>query len=75
MSRSKTPLVPQSRDALTRLKLEVAQEIGMLQYVKENNDRYQGDVPAKVNGAHGGPIGGNMVKKMISMAEKQLQNQ
>jgi len=72
MSSRKTPLVPGSREALTRFKLETAQEIGMLQWVKENNDHYQGDVPAKINGAHGGPIGGNMVKKMIEMAERQL---
>jgi hypothetical protein len=52
--------------------MEVAEEIGHLQYVKENNDHYKGDVPAKVNGAQGGPIGGNMVKKMIAMAENQM---
>lgn len=72
MSSRKTPLVPESRDALTRFKLEVASEIGMSQFVKENNDHYKGDVPARVNGAQGGPIGGQMVKRMIEMAQKQL---
>lgn len=72
MSRPKTPLVPESRDALTKFKLECAQEIGHLQYVKENNDHYKGDVPARVNGLEGGPIGGQMVKKMIAMAKNQL---
>ncbi len=72
MSRPKTPLVPGSRDALTRFKMECAQEIGYMQYVKENNDHYKGDVPAKINGQQGGPIGGQMVKKMIQMAEGQL---
>jgi len=72
MSRPKTPLVPESRDALTRFKMECAQEIGHLQFVKENNDHYKGDVSAKVNGLEGGPIGGQMVKKMIQMAENQL---
>ncbi len=72
MSRPKTPLVPESRDALTRFKMECAQEIGHIQYVKENNDHYKGDVPSKVNGHEGGPIGGQMVKRMIEMAEKQL---
>lgn len=72
MSRPKTPLVPESRDALTRFKMECAQEVGHLQYVKENNDHYKGDVPAKINGAQGGPIGGQMVKRMIQMAESQL---
>lgn len=72
MSRPKTPLVAESREALTKFKMECAQEIGHSQYVKENNDHYKGDVSCKQNGQEGGPIGGQMVKKMISMAEKQL---
>ncbi len=72
MSRAKTPLVPQSREALTRFKMECAQEIGHQQFVKENNDHYKGDVSCRQNGAEGGPIGGQMVKRMIEMAEKQL---
>lgn len=72
MSRPKTPLVPGSREALTRFKMECAEEIGRLQFVKENNDHYKGDVPARINGQEGGPIGGQMVKRMIEMAEKQL---
>jgi hypothetical protein len=72
VSRPKTPLVPSQREALTRFKLECAKEIGALQYVKENNDHYKGDLPSYVNGKQGGPIGGQMVKRMIEMAEKQL---
>ncbi|RCX17490.1 small acid-soluble spore protein alpha/beta type [Anaerobacterium chartisolvens] len=72
MSRPKTPLVPQSRDALTRFKIECAQEIGHLSYIKENNDHYKGDVSCRQNGLEGGPIGGQMVKKMIQMAEQNL---
>jgi len=73
MSRPKTPLVPESRDALTRFKLECAEEIGHLTFCKEFNDHYKGDVTCAENGRQGGPIGGQMVKKMIAMAEKQLQ--
>jgi len=51
--------------------MECANEIGQFQYCKEFNDEYKGDVPARINGAHGGPIGGQMVKKMIEMAERQ----
>ena len=69
MSSPKKPLVPECRDALTKFKIECAQEIGHLQYIKENNDHYKVDVPARVNGLEGGPIGGQMVKKMIQMAE------
>jgi hypothetical protein len=43
MSR-RSPLVPESREALNRFKMECAQEIGH-SVVKENNDHYKGDVP------------------------------
>jgi hypothetical protein len=60
------------REKLNKLKMETAQEIGMLQYVKENNDHYKGEVPSKINGAQGGPIGGYMVKKMIQAEENKM---
>jgi len=69
MSKPKTPLIKESRDALTKFKLECAQEIGRMQFVKENNDHYKGDLPAWQNGAEGGPIGGQMVKRMIQYYE------
>lgn len=72
MSRPKTPLVPSKREALTRFKLECAREIGYEQFVKENNDHYKGDLPSYVNGKQGGPIGGQMVKRMIQMAEEKM---
>lgn len=72
MSRPKTPIVPSSRDALTKFKMECAKEIGCLQYVKENNDHDKGDLPSKVNGSQGGPIGGQMVKRMIQKFEEDL---
>lgn len=72
MSRPKTPLVPESRAALTKFKIECAQEIGYTQFIKENNDHYKGDVSCKQNGQEGGPIGGQMVKKMIAMAQNQM---
>ncbi len=50
---------------LNALKMEAAAELGLTQYVKENNDHYKGDVPSKVNGQQGGPIGGRMVQKML----------
>jgi small acid-soluble spore protein D (minor alpha/beta-type SASP) len=55
----------------TKFKLECAAEIGHTQYCKENNDEYKGDLPSRVNGEQGGPIGGQMVKKMIAMAKQQ----
>lgn len=72
MSRPKTPLVPNSRNALTQFKIECAKEIGYEQFVKENNDHYKGDRTSRENGLEGGPIGGQMVKKMIQMAENSM---
>ena len=60
------------REKLKQLKIETAEEIGMTQYIKENNDHYKGDVPSKINGAQGGPIGGHMVRKMIQAEENKL---
>ncbi len=58
-------LEPGSYDAMTKFKLEVASELGISQYCKENNDHYKGDLSAKENGLQGGPIGGEMVRRMI----------
>lgn len=73
MSSPKTPLVPDKRAALTKFKMECAKEIGREQFTKENNDHYKGDLTAAQNGHEGGPIGGQMVKKMIQRAEEQMQ--
>ena len=59
-------------EKLNKLKMEAATELGMTQYVKENNDHYKGDVPAKTNGAQGGPIGGRMVRKMIQSEQDKM---
>lgn len=55
----------------TAFKFECASELGLTQYCKENNDEYKGDLPSRVNGQQGGPIGGEMVKRMIAMAKQQ----
>ena len=57
---------------LNKLKMEAAAEIGMTQFVKENNDHYRGDVTAKTNGSQGGPIGGRMVRKMIQAEQDKM---
>ena len=59
-------------EKLNKLKMEAASEIGMTQYVKENNDHYKGDVTSKVNGQQGGPIGGRMVQKMIQAEQDKM---
>lgn len=65
-------LNPDCYDAMTKFKLEVAEEMGRLQYCKENNDHYKGDLTARQNGQEGGPIGGEMVKRMITSYEQGL---
>jgi len=58
-----TKLVPQASRAMDQFKQQVASEIGI-----NNYQGYLGDVPSRLNGA----VGGNMVKRMIALAEQQL---
>jgi small acid-soluble spore protein A (major alpha-type SASP) len=58
-------VVPSSRGALEQLKFETASELGIANYAQQ----YKGDLPSRVNGS----VGGYMVKKMIALAESQLQ--
>lgn len=64
--RSNRLLNPSAKDKLNQLKMECAADLGRLDFVKENNDHYKGDLTAKQNGSEGGPIGGEMVKRMIN---------
>ena len=64
---------PESYDAMQKFKMECATDIGRLQYCKENNDHYKGEQTAKQNGSEVGPIGGEMVKRMIASYEQGLQ--
>ncbi len=64
-------LNPGAYDAMQQLKFECAKDLGLTQYVKENNDHYKGDLTAKENGSQGGPIGGEMVKRMIAQYENK----
>lgn len=56
-------LIPGAYQALDRLKYEVAAQVGIPNY-----QGYLGDVPARINGQ----VGGNMVRRMIALAEQQL---
>ncbi len=62
----------ETRKKLNNLKMEAAAEIGMTQFVKENNNHYKGDLPSKLNGAEGGPVGGQMVKKIIRSEQDKM---
>lgn len=56
-------LVPEAQAALNKFKYEVASEVGVTL-----NPGYNGDLKAK----DAGKIGGNMVKRMIQIAEKTM---
>ena len=64
MARNSNQLVNQNaRDAMNRFKMETASQVGV--NLKQG---YNGDISAKVAGS----IGGNMVKRMITYAENNM---
>ena len=60
---SNRKLVPEAMSALDKFKYEVASEVGVTL-----KDGYNGDISAK----DAGKIGGQMVKKMIEQAERNM---
>ncbi|MBM7870043.1 small acid-soluble spore protein A (major alpha-type SASP) [Clostridium pascui] len=64
----RTQLVPESHKALDDMKYEIAEsmELG----VHQGSEDYWGEVTSK----NCGRVGGQMVKRLISMAEEQLAN-
>ena len=62
-SNNKT-VVPEAKDALNQMKLEIAGELGLANY--ENVDK--GNLTARQNGY----VGGYMTKKLVEMAERQM---
>jgi hypothetical protein len=63
MSRSNKTLVPEAKQALDSLKMEIASQLGV--NLKEG---YNGDLTSRENGS----IGGEMVRRMIAYAENQI---
>lgn len=61
--RTNRVLVPGARQALDQFKYQVASELGLPNY-----QGYLGEIPARQHGA----VGGNMVRRMIQLAEQQL---
>lgn len=55
--------VPEAKSAMNKLKMEVANEIGV-----PLSDGYNGNLTSAQNGS----VGGYMVKKMIEEQEKQM---
>ena len=56
--------VPQAKQALNQMKLEIANELGMADYQQVD----KGNLTARQNGY----VGGYMTKKLVEMAEQQF---
>ena len=56
--------VPQAKQALNQMKLEIANELGMADYQQVD----KGNITARQNGY----VGGYMTKKLVEMAEQQM---
>lgn len=63
MSSSNKPVVPEAKEALSKFKMEAANEVGV--NLKQG---YNGDLTSK----QAGSIGGQMVKKMIQAYENGM---
>lgn len=63
-SRNNRALIPEARSALDKFKYEVANEVGIPNYDQID----KGNLTSRQNGY----VGGNMVKKMIAMAEQNM---
>ena len=57
-------VVPQAKQALNQMKLQIANELGMNNYQQMD----KGNLTARENGY----VGGYMTKKLVEMAEQQM---
>ena len=57
-------VVPQAKQALNQMKLEIDNELGMADYQQVD----KGNLTARQNGY----VGGYMTKKLVEMAEQQM---
>jgi len=64
MANNNKILVPEAKQALEQMKLEIASELGISNY----NSIDKGELPSRVNGY----VGGNMVKRLVERAQSQL---
>ena len=63
-TRTNNILVPEARQALDQMKLEIASELGMSNY----NSMDKGNLPSRQNGY----VGGYMTKRLVEMAQKSM---
>lgn len=87
MSKNRKPLIPEARNALNQLKVDVMKREGY--HIPDDDPNqvkievanevgvplkkgYNGTLTSKDAGKVGGPIGGKMVSELIKMAKNQL---
>lgn len=90
MGRNNRILVPEARKQLNQLKVDVMKANGFtvdderpdavkFEIAKELgiplSEEYNGKLTSEQAGKIGGPIGGNMVKEMVRLAQEQLINE
>ena len=61
--KSNSSMVPEAKEAMNRMKMEVANELGV-----PLSNGYNGNLTSAQNGS----VGGYMVKKMIEAQERQM---
>ncbi|MTI69743.1 MAG: alpha/beta-type small acid-soluble spore protein [Firmicutes bacterium] len=66
MANRKKIVVPEAREALNQMKLEIANELGLTDY--DNIDK--GNLTSRQNGY----VGGYMTKRLVEMAQTQMLN-
>lgn len=64
MATRNSKVVPEARAALNSMKYEIANELGLSNYQTVD----KGNLTARQNGY----VGGNMTKRLVEMAEKQM---
>ena len=64
MANNNKILVPEARQALEQMKLEIANELGITNY----NSIDKGEHPSRMNGY----VGGYMVKRLVETAQQQM---
>ncbi|QIB26778.1 alpha/beta-type small acid-soluble spore protein [Caloranaerobacter azorensis] len=64
MARGNKVVVPEAKQALEQMKIEIANELGLSNY----NSRDKGNLTSRQNGY----VGGYMVKRLIEQAERQM---
>ena len=70
MTKKNKIIVPEARMALDQMKAEIANELGLTDNMMKSN----GETSSRQNGNVGGSIGGNMTKRLIEQAQRDLVN-